>query len=176
MKIIKLHRNERQLAIHGASNIPKRYKGNAINGYLNRAASIASTFTEEIPTIKRKFLNADCPFIFVNSAIKQFNEKYNSNTQDGYIIPPDFFDIFKLLVLAEIQSCSRNETLSKRFINKFHELTNNSYEIRIKWITKKVKQLFKPKSRNPHPPCVICEGVCACEQRYIGEARSNVEP
>ena len=176
MKIIKLHRNERQLAIRGASNIPKRYKGNAINGYLNRAASIVSTFTEEIPTIKRKSLNADCPFIFVNSAIKQFNEKYNSNTQDGYIIPPDFFDIFKLLVLAEIQSCSRNETLSKRFINKFHELTNNSYEIRIKWITKKVKQLFKPKSRNPHPPYVICEEVCACEQRYIGEARSNVEP
>ena len=33
----------------------------------------------------------------------------------------------------------------------FHELTNKSYEIRIKWITKKVKQLFRLKSRNPHP-------------------------
>ena len=47
--------------------------------------------------------------------------------------------VWKLLVLAEIPYCPRNETLSKRFIKKFHELTNNSYEIKIKWITKKVK-------------------------------------
>ena len=65
----------------------------------------------------------------------------------------------------------RNETLSKRFIKKFHELTNNSYEIRTKWITKKVKQLFKLKSRNPFPSCVIYQGVCVCEQTYINETR-----
>ena len=101
--------------------------------------------------------------------------KNNGNTQDDYIIPPDFFDVPKPLVLAEIPYCPRNETLSKRFIKKFHEFTNNSYEIRIKWITKKVKQLFKLKSKNPHPSCVIYEGVCVCEQTYIGETRRNVE-
>ena len=81
---------------------------NAINADLNRAARIASTFTEEVPTIKQKFLNADYPSTFVNSVIKQFNEKCNGNTQDDYIIPPDFFDIPKPLVLAEILHYSRN--------------------------------------------------------------------
>ena len=60
-------------------------------------------------------------FAEVNSVIKQFNEKCNRNTQDDYIIPLDFFDVPKPLVLAEIPYCQRNETLSKRFIKKFHE-------------------------------------------------------
>ena len=34
---------------------------------------------------------------------------------------------------------------------------------------------FKLKSRNPHPSCVIYEGVCVCEQTYIGETGRNVE-
>ena len=90
-------------------------------------------------------------------------------------MPTDVLDIPKLLVLAEILFCPRDQTVSKRFIKKFHELTNHSYEIRTKWITKKVKQLFKLKSRNPHPACVMYEGVCACEQKYIGETGRNVE-
>ena len=28
---------------------------------------------------------------------------------------------------------------------------------------------------NSHPSCVIYEGVCVCEQGYIGEKRRNVE-
>ena len=120
---------------------------------------MASTFTDKIPTIKQKFLSVDYPPRFVNSVIKQFSEKCNGNTQDDYIIPPDFFDVPKPLVLAEIPYCLRHETLSKRFIKKFHDFTHNSYEIRIKWITKKVKQLFKLKSKNPHLSCVIWEGV-----------------
>ena len=47
---------------------------------------------------------------------------------------------------------------------KFHELTNKSYETRIKWITKTVKQLFKPKSRNLHSACVLYERVCVFEK------------
>ena len=90
-------------------------------------------------------------------------------------MPTDVLDIPKLLVLTEILFCPRDETLSKRFIKKFHELTNHSYEIRTKWITKKMKQLFKLKSRNPHPACVMYEGVCVCEQKYIGETGRNVE-
>ena len=110
---------------------------------------------------------------FANSVIRQFNEKPNDNTQDVYIIPPDFFDIPKPLVLAEVPYCFRNETLSELFIKLFLELSNNSNEIRIKWIIKKVKQLFKLKSRNP--ACVVYEEVCVCEQIYIGETRRNVE-
>ena len=40
---------------------------------------------------------------------------------------------------------------------------------------KESQTTFKLKSRNPHPSCVIYEGVCVCEQTYIGETRRNVE-
>ena len=53
--------------------------------------------------------------------------------------------------------------------------TDNKYDVRIKWITKKFKQLFKLKSSNPHPSCVIYEGVCSCQESYIGETVRNVE-
>ena len=69
-----VHRNERKLPVHWTSKIPKRYKRNAINADLNKAVRITSTFTEEIPTVKRKFLNADYSPTFVNSAIRQFNK------------------------------------------------------------------------------------------------------
>ena len=120
-------------------------------------------------------MSADYPPRFLNSVIKKFNKKCSGNPEDDYIIPTDFFDFPKPLVLAEIPYCPRNETISKRFIKKFHEFTNNSYKIRIKQITKKVKQLFKLKGKNPHPSCGIYEGVSVCEQTYIGETRRNVE-
>ena len=65
-------------------------------------------FWWEDTRIKRKLLNADYPARFANSVIRQFHENYNDNTQDDYIIPPDFFDIPKPLVLAEILHYSRN--------------------------------------------------------------------
>ena len=49
---ITIHRNERKFPAHWASKIPKRYKQYAINADVNRAARIASTFTEEIPIIQ----------------------------------------------------------------------------------------------------------------------------
>ena len=97
-----------------------------VNVDLNSAARFASTSSKEIPTNKQRFVNAHYPPRLVNSVIRQFNEKCNDNTQDDYIIPPDFFNIPKSLVLADILYSSRNETLSKSFIKKFHELNNNS--------------------------------------------------
>ena len=47
-----IHRNERKFPAHWASKISKRYKQYAINADVNRAARIASTFTEEIPIIQ----------------------------------------------------------------------------------------------------------------------------
>ena len=31
------------------------------------------------------------------------------------------------------------------------------------------------KSRNPDPSCVISEGVCSCQEPYIGETVKNVK-
>ena len=89
--------------------------------------------------------------------------------------PPGFFDVPKKVVLVDVPYCPKNEEFSKCFMKKFDVFTDNKYDIRIKWITKKVKQLFKLKSRNPHPSCVIYEGVCSCQESYIGETVRNVE-
>ena len=54
-----VHRNERKLSVHWTSKIPEHYKRNAINADLNRASRIASTFTEEILTIKKKIVSSN---------------------------------------------------------------------------------------------------------------------
>ena len=43
----------------------------------------------------------------------------------------------------------------------------------MKWQTKKVKTLFKLKDPNPYPACVIYEGTCTCNVKYIGETERN---
>ena len=120
-----------------------------------------------------KFLNADYPHKFINSIINNFQEK--SEETDDNIIPPGFFDVPKKVVLVDIPYCPKNEEFSKRFMKKFDVFTDNKYDICIKWITKKVKQLFKLKSRNPHPSCVIFESVCSYQESYIGETVRNIE-
>ena len=60
-------------------------------------------------------------------------------------------------------------------MKKFDVFNDNEYEIRIRWITEKVKQLFKLKSRNPHPSCMIYKGTCSCQESYIGETVRNVQ-
>ena len=54
-------------------------------------------------------------------------------------------------------------------------MKNFPNDIRIKWITKRFKQLFKLKSSNPHPSCVVYEGACSCQESYIGETVRNIE-
>ena len=169
----EVKRNERKLPVHWSSKLPKRYKRNAIISDLNRATRIASFPADEIPKIKQKFLNADYPYRFINGVVNNFQEK--SDGTDDYIIPPGFFDIPKKVVLVDIPYCPKNEEFSKRFMKKVDAFTDNKYDIHIKWITKKVKQLFKLKSRDPYPSCVIYEGVCSCQESYIGETVRNIE-
>ena len=75
----------------------------------------------------------------------------------------------------EIPYCELNENASKKFLRKFHEFTDNRYQVLIKWKTKKVKNLFFIKDKNPHVSCQIYEGVCSCGVNYIGETERNVE-
>ena len=51
----------------------------------------------------------------------------------------------------------KNGTISQRFLKKFHELTNDLYE---KWITKKMRNLFRLKSKNTQP---ACKEICTCK-------------
>ena len=77
--------------------------------------------------------------------------------------------------MVKIPYYEENENASKHFIRKFEAFANQRYRIAIKWITRKVKSLFKVKSKNPHPSCVICKGKCSCGEEYIGETERNME-
>ena len=61
-------------------------------------------------------------------------------------------------------------------MRKFHNFTGSKFALRIKWITKKMKTLFKLKDKGVHPACKIYRGVCSCRKTYIGETIRNVEP
>ena len=151
---IQVRFNERKSPVH---KVLKQYERNAIISALNKAACIANFPVDEIPNIKLKFLNADYSHRFINSVIKKFQEK--SEETNDYIIPPGLFDVPKKAVLMDIPSSPKNEEFSKPFMKN-----DNKYDICIKWITMNVKQLFKLKSRNSLPSCVIYEGVCSCQE------------
>jgi len=91
------------------------------------------------------------------------------------IIPKNFFEMPKKFVSVSLPYCQRNENLSKKFVEKFHSFTENKFDLIIKWNTKKIRSLFKLKSKNPHPACKIYFGKCDCGETYVGETIRNVE-
>ena len=79
-------------------------------------------------------------------------------------------------MVVEIPYCESNEKRSKTFIKKFNYFTNNLFNIRIKWKTRKIKSLFLLKDKIQHPACKIYEGTCnVCNIKYIGETKRNTE-
>ena len=126
----------------------------------------------EIKVIKCKFRNADYSPKILNSVIQQF---FTCKNNDSFIIPPDLFEESKQFILVEIPYCEEHENASKHFIKKFEAFTNQRYRIAIKWIARKVKSLFKVKSKNLHSFCVIYRRKCSCGEEYIGQIERNVE-
>ena len=61
-------------------------------------------------------------------------------------------------------------------MRKFYNSTGNKFHLRIKWITRKTKTLFKLKDKSLHATCNIYHGVCSYGETYIGESVRNVEP
>ena len=47
--------------------------------------------------------------------------------------------------------------------------------MRIEWLTKKVKTLFKVKDKSLHQEGKIYKGVCSCGESYIGGTIRNVK-
>ena len=174
-----VYRKSTKLPIHWKSKCPKRYKRNAITGDLYRAQRISTNFKQEISIIRSKYRKANYPIRFINSIITNFMEKNNTQSQenDSFLIPPYFYDEeeAKPNILVELPFCNANETKSKDFIKKFHQFTKNKFKLSIKWITKKVSNLFPLKDKRIHPSCNIYEGVCVCGTKYIGETERNVE-
>ena len=55
------------------------------------------------------------------------------------------------------------------------EFTNDTFDVRIKWLTKKVKNLFRVKDKSLHQACKIYKDVCSCSESYMGETIRDVE-
>ena len=176
--ITGVYRKPNKFPAHWSSAIPKRYKRNTINGDLTRSHRISMDFNKEITLIRDKYKTAGYPTKFTESVIRQFKQRLTSNEnddEDEMIIPQFLFEEPKKFKLIEIPFCGENERLVKRFLNKLNNFTHHSFSFAIKWSTKKVKQLFSTKDRNPHPVCKIYEGTCSCDMNYIGETKRNVE-
>ena len=78
------------------------------------------------------------------------------------------------LVPINIQFCNKNERASKQLLKKLKVFIKEKYDFRIVWKTKKVRQLFPLKEKNPYPSFKIYEGVCSCKKNYIRETKRNV--
>ena len=125
--------------------------------------------------IKEKFLAADFSSRFMNSVCNDFQNKENNDEIIVFIIPPGFFDVKPLVTFTAIQYCDKNEVASKQFIKMFNIFTNDKFDIRIKWLTRKMKTLFKLKDPCIHLACKIYKGVCICGETYMRETMRNVE-
>ena len=122
-----------------------------ILGDLHRSNRISSNFSEEIKFISHKYQKANYLKRFINSVIRQFQDKWNQSNIDDfddYIIPSNLFDI------------------PKSFWNCF--------EVAIKWKTRQGKTLFPLRDKSIHPFCVICQGTCECGETYIGETIRSI--
>ena len=171
----RVYRKPNKFPIHWCSKSPVRYKRNAIIGDLYRAKRISSNFDVELIVIKRKFIKAGFPTKFVDSVIRRFVNPAVQEDEDLPLIPEYFYEDPKPFVLVELPYCQENERLSKYFVQKFKDFLNTNCIVVIKWVTKKVRNLFNLKSRNPHPACKVYAGKCSCGVEYIGETKRNVE-
>ena len=111
---------------------------------------------------------------FVNSLIHEFTTA-QTNEVNAFIIPPWLFEVKKKIVLVEMPYCLKYESSSKQFIKRFDKFTNDTFDVRIKWLTKKVKTLFSFKDKSVHQACKIYKGIFSCGEGYIGETIRNVE-
>ena len=145
-----------------SSNIPKRYKRNAINAELHRSKGFSTNFGREIYRIKKKFLAADYPQKFVDSVKRNFENGKVESVEGYYIIPPGFFDIAKPALIVQIPFCTENEVSSKQCTRMFHKFTGSKFDLRIKWITRKTETLFKLKNKCLHRACKTYHGICSC--------------
>ena len=156
----KVHLRVTKLTPHWSSSIPKRYKRNAIQGDFWTAERISSNFNNKKMLIRQKFDKAGYPSPFTNSIIRDYEHKQNRRQQqeDEHIIPPNFYEIVNESILVKFPYCPQNGLVAKRFLSRFHQFTNQKFQVTIKWIIKKVKSLFSLKDKNTYPACQIYKG------------------
>ena len=84
--------------------------------------------------IYQKFDNAGYPSCFTNSIIRDSEHNWNKrqDQKDEYIILPSIFEIGEESILLEFPYCQQNELIAKRFLAKFHQFTNQKFQVFLK--------------------------------------------
>ena len=95
--------------------------------------------------LKKKFLAADYPHKLINSVINTFTEKGNEKEEE-YLILLHFFKIPKPVILrylfvSKMRLSITKLLITKQFIKKFNYFTNYNFDVRIKWLTRKIRTL-----------------------------------
>ena len=70
-------------------------------------------------------------------------------------------------VLFKFSYCVRNEYDVKRFIDRIESFTGGKIMLIVLWSTRNIKSLLPLKGKVAHRSCVMYEGKCSCELRYI---------
>ena len=81
----EVYRKANKFPVHWKSQIPKRYKRNAIGRDLYRSWRIKSNFYHEKNEIRNKFSTAGYPMRFVNSLINYFESKEHDPMIPSYL-------------------------------------------------------------------------------------------
>ena len=58
---------------------------------------------------------------------------------------------------------------------KSENSTNNTFDVQIKWLIKKIKNLLRVKDKSLHQASKIYKGVSSCGERFIGKTIRNVK-
>ena len=168
----QVHGKKTKLPIPWTSNVPDRYKRNSIKTELYRAKRISSNFTNEVTVIRNNFESPGYSKRFGNSILREFNT-VEENGETDFIIAPWLFEEKKKVVFVEIPFYLKNEISSKQFIENFGKFTNNTFYVRIKWLTQKTKNLLRIKDKSLRQACKIYKGACSCGESHIGEMVRN---
>ena len=148
----KVYRKTNKSPVHWKSQIPKRYKSNAMDGDLYHSWRVSLNFHHEINQIRSKYSSARHPMAFVNSVINGFESK----KYDPMILKYLFNDIeywySKPSFLIGIPFCNENERVSKQLLKKLRVFTKEKDDFRIVCKTKKVRQLFLLKEKSRYIP------------------------
>ena len=66
---------------------------------------------------------------FLNSVIRDFTTDF-ANEDNKIIMPPWFFEVKRKIFFVERTYCLNNESLSKQFVKKFDEFTDDKFDVR----------------------------------------------
>ena len=171
---IEKYRKTSVLAVPWVSNIPKRYKKNSINTDSYRAKRVVLNLDNELIITKNKFLAAVYSHKLTNSVINTFIEK-KIKKEEKYLIPQNFLEIPKTVIVIEIPFCLKNEITCKQLITKFNYFANYKFDVGVKWFNRKIRTLFQLKDKSLHPACKIYERICNCVEKIFGETKRNGE-